>query len=154
MAGTSFSQIFDSFTMLASDYKLTILFNQSPTDFATYLSGWLLPAIQEFGVCDQDLSYDTSTQTFTSTLTDKNIIVLARLMEKYWLQKTVDDLLQINLHVLDKDFRMASESANLQAKKSRLNDLKEELSQMLVKYSIDYSTNWKSWFVGTFYPTP
>ncbi len=154
MTGTNFGQVFDEFQMLTADYRLTMLFNQSQTDFATYLSGWLIFAIRDFTpICSQDLSYDISSQTFTSTLTDQNITILAQLMEKWWMEKNINDIEQMNLHVLDKDFRVFSESQNLTAKKERLSQLKEELSQLLVDYRIQ-TNPWTNWYNGQFWPIP
>ena len=83
MAATTFAEIFDIFATLQTDYRLTNLYNASVTDYQTALQGWLIPAIGDFDNCDQSLAY--SSTTFTETLTDKNIVMLAKIMKKYWL---------------------------------------------------------------------
>ena len=148
MAATTFAEIFDIFATLQTDYRLTNLYNASVTDYQTALQGWLIPAINDFDNCDQSLAY--SSTTFTETLTDKNIVMLAKIMKKYWLEKEVDDILQMNLHVTDHDFKIYSEAQNMQAKRLRLMTYKEELSQAMVDYSLKINP-WREWWLGTFY---
>jgi hypothetical protein len=115
---TPFSTIYDQFMMFVTDYRLNELYNASVSDFETYLSGFLIPAITDFGICNQSLAYSSS--TFAETLTQENIKVLALLMKKYWLTKEIDDITQMNLHVTDRDFRVYSESQNMREKQNRL----------------------------------
>jgi hypothetical protein len=145
---TSFSTIYDQFMMFVTDYKLINLYNSSVTNFETYLQGFLVPAITDFKNCDQSLSYATS--SFTETLTEKNIKILALLMKRYWLTKEIDDIKQMNLHVTDKDFKIFAESNNMLAKQKRLVLEQEELSQILVDYGLDV-VDWSAWFNGVFY---
>jgi hypothetical protein len=75
MAKTTFSEIYDNFSLLQRDYRLTNLYNTSITDYEAYLSGWLIDAIQEFSLyCDQSLAYTgTMSLSFDVELTQKNI---------------------------------------------------------------------------------
>lgn len=146
---TNFSEIFDQFTMLVEDYQLVALYESSEVDFETYLQGWLIPAIVEFSACDQSLAYTLSTQLFTETLTTKNIVALARIMKKYWLQKKIDDITQMNMRIQDHDFKNYSEAQNMKEKRERYMAEKEEISQMLMDYSIE-STDWAAWLTGDF----
>jgi hypothetical protein len=149
-SGTPFSTVFDSFSMLVNDYRLTALYQTSVTDFQTYLQGWLEHAVLDFDVCDQSLAFDTTVGYFAVTLTDKNILLLARFMVKYWLEKEVNDVTQMSIHIQDRDFKTFSEAQNLQAKTSYLMTVKEELSQTLVDYGLK-TNDWTSWLAGTFY---
>ena len=150
--GTSFSCIFDDFTLLINDYKLINLYQSSEVDFEEYLTGWLLYAIQDFGICDQSLTYTNteSTKAFTETLTDKNKLLLARIMVKYWLNKEVQDVTQMSLHIQDHDYKFYSEAQNLTAKSNHLNMVKEDISQALVEYNLK-SNDWADWYAGVFY---
>lgn len=148
MAGTTFAEIYDQLMMIVTDYRLTALYNSSVTDFETYLSGFLIPAITDFKNCNQSLAY--STATFTATLSVENIKILALLTKKYWLTKEIDDITQMNLHVNDRDFKTYAESTNMQAKQARLIQEKESLSQTLVDYGLD-NVAWADWFNGAFY---
>jgi len=149
MAGTTFTEVFDFFMTTISDYKLITLFNASQTDFNTYLSGWLIQAIPEFVNCDQSLAY--TNMEFTQTLSQKNINILSLLLKKLWLEKEIDNILQMNNLVQDKDFKTFSQGQNMLAKQSRYNMLKEEVSQKLTEYGLNYGVSWADWFAGNFY---
>ena len=148
---TPFSDVYDFFLSEVKDYRLNALYIQSPThvEFENYVENWLLSSIVEFRKCDQSLVY--SGKYFTTTLTEKNIIMLSQLMKKYWLQKEVDDIRQMNLHVQDKDFKTFSENANMKAKQDRLIQQTEKNSQDLVEYELNYNVPWANWFSGNFY---
>ena len=147
--GTPFSTVYDFFMMLVTDYKLNNLYTASVIDFETFLSAWLLLAIADFINCNQSLAF-TST-TFDEDLTQDNIKLLAQLMKKYWLEKEIDNITQMNLHVTDKDFKVYAEANNMTAKQKRLILDKEELSQLLVDYSINSPSLWTNFLAGDFY---
>jgi len=143
--GTPFSDIYDLFLMTITDYRLTSLFEESIVDFETFLEAWLRFSISDFTICDQSLVYTESTKLFTATLTDKNQIVLAKLMMMYWLKKEVADVTQFRLHVTDRDFKVPSEAQNLKEKQAYLITIKEECSQMLNDYGYK-AADWTSWY--------
>ena len=147
---TSIREIFDLFMLRVSDYRLNHLFDTSEEDFDTYLQGFLEFAISDFDICDQDLNYDETTKTFSDTLTRENKTVLATLMMKYWLEKLVNDITQLNLHITDRDFKVASEAMNLREKTIRLNNVKETCSQMLVDYAYKHN-DWTGWLEQDFF---
>lgn len=150
---TPFTTIFDQFSMFAKDYRLVALYNTSPSDYATYLSGWLIPAITDFKTCNQSLAYSSS--SFTATLTEENVKILALIMKKYWLKKEINDITQMNLHIQDRDFRTHSENANLKEKKDLYAQELEEVSQMLVDYGLSDNTLWTTWInTGVFWTAP
>jgi hypothetical protein len=149
-SGTPFISVFDSFSMLTNDYRLTALYQTSAVNFTTYLTGWLEHAVLDFDVCDQSLAFDSTAGYFSVTLTSNNILILARLMVKYWLEKETNDITQMSLKLQDKDFHTYSENANLQAKSAYLATVKEELSQLLVNYGLK-ENDWASWYSGTFF---
>jgi hypothetical protein len=151
LPGTEFAQVLDSFMQRVQDYKLVILYNTSVTDFQTYCESFLLDAVEEFSpICDQSLA--NSSSTFTETLTQKNIRILSMLMTRYWLQKEVNDVRQMSLHLQDKDFRTFSEANHLREKQAKYNSLREELSQELVNYKLNDSGLWSDWITdGIFY---
>lgn len=149
MPGTTFSEVYDNFMETVKDYRLDTLFTTSPTNFETYLSGFLIPSIEEFDICDQSLAY--STATFTETLSQRNISILAKLMKKRWLEKEVADIKQINLGIFDKEYKRYAESNNMLAKQKMLILEREEISQILVNYSLKNAVDWASWYTGTFY---
>ena len=146
---TSIREIFDLFMLTVTDYRLNHLFDSSEEDFENYLSGFLEFSIAEFTMCNQDLNYDTITKTFSDTLTRENKVILATLMTKYWLVKLVNDITQLNLHVTDRDFKVASEAMNLREKAIYLNHVKETCSQMLSDYGYKHN-DWDSWLEQDF----
>jgi hypothetical protein len=147
---TNSSDINDLFMSRISDYRLDSIFTSSGSfTLNQYLEPWLIDAISDFeDFCDQSLAYTVSSSTiegyFTETLNMKNKSLLSKLMIKYWLQKNVNNILQMNLHVTDKDFKTFSTSQNLKAKQDYLNSVKEELSQELMDYSY-HRNNWNDW---------
>jgi hypothetical protein len=146
---TTLSEVYDLFMLTVTDYRLNHLFDASQYEFENYLQAWLEFAITEFHICNQDLNFDNDTKTFPDTLTRENKVILATLMMKYWLQKNVNDITQMNLHVTDRDFRVASEAMNLREKAIYLNHVKETCSQMLSDYGYKHN-DWDSWLEQDF----
>ena len=147
--GTLSSEIFDFFLTSVNDYKLTAIYQTSGSlALDIYMEPWLLNSIIEFDVCDQSLSYTVSSGSsegyFDVTLTNKNIFMLVQVMTKYWLQKNINDILQISNILQDRDFRMFSASNNLKAKQDYYNTKCEEIDRRLTSYG--YADNdWASW---------
>ena len=137
-------EIYDLFLQQVSDYRLEVLFETSEEDFENFLEAWLIFSYSEFSNLDIDFDFDTDTGVFSRKLNLQEKSILATLMMRYWLQKLVNDVTQINLHIADRDFRVASEAMNLREKTVYLNTVKEQCSQMLSDYS--YRKNdWESW---------
>jgi hypothetical protein len=149
MANTALREIYDYFLMTITDYRLIDLFETSEPDFENYLQSWLAYAVTEFTICDQDIDFDEVTEEFPVVLTRENKIILATLMMKYWLQKNVNDITQMNLHVTDRDFKTASEALNLREKAAYLNIVKEQCSQLLNDYGYK-KVDWAEWFAQDF----
>lgn len=146
--GTELSSIYDLFLLTVTDYRLEALYEASVEDFENYLEAWLRFAIQDFdNYCTQSLAF--TNDNFDVVLTEENMIMLAMMMTKYWMQKNVNDITQMNLHVTDRDFKMASEANNLREKKDHLNGMTERISQALIDYSFKH-TDWDSWFNQSF----
>ena len=144
--GTSASEVIDLFSVLQSDYRLVNIYETSGSvAFTTYQEPWLLLSINEFSpICDQVLSYSTDTQEFTVTLTMENKLILAQLMVKYWLNKLIQDILQMNNNITDHDFKMFSQAQNLTAKKEYYSAKVEELNVLLTRYGYAHN-DWTSW---------
>jgi hypothetical protein len=151
MAGTPYEDVFDQFLMEVKDYRLTDLYESSQEDFSTYLLGWLIPAIDDFSsVCDQSLVRDDDVMEFDETLAETNIVMLAHQMVKYWAKKNLQDIMQMNIFLQDRDFKTHAAANNLNAKESHLNQIIEETSQKLVDYGFQ-RVDWAEWANGTFY---
>ena len=147
---TALSEVFDLFMQTVTDYRLIALFNSSEADFEDYLEAWLIMSISEFSdICDQDLSYDSTDKEFTVVLSTQNKTVLATLMMKYWLQKNINDVTQMNLHVQDRDFKVPSEAVNLREKRTAFLHVQEQCSQLLQDYAYK-RVDWNDWFAQDF----
>jgi len=155
--GTALSSIVDLFLSNVDDYKLEFIFTTSGSAiFDVYVEPWLMQSINEFSIADQDLTYTPATTStdgyFDQNLTIKNQLVLANIMTKYWLNKTVNNVRQMENYLQDRDFKMNSAAQNLTAKQNLYNMKREEVSQMLVDYSYN-ALNWGKWrnqdFIGS-----
>ena len=152
MSGTNFSEIFDLFMLQIKDWRLQKLYEDSVLDFETYLSGFLVLSIPQFElVCNQDLTYDEEAKVFNIVLEQTNRVILSKLMVEKWLEKEVQDVNQMNLHLQDKDFKVYSESQNLKEKSLHLDKVKEYNSQSITNYSYAKSSDWANWFNQSFY---
>ena len=144
--GTPLSDVYDLFIQTITDYRLIALYQSSPTNFETFLEAWLIFSINEFdNICDQSLEFSSTTKMFTEELSSKNKVMLAKLMTKFWMEKLVRDVTQMNLHITDRDFKTASEAQNLEKKTNHLIMLKEECAQMLLDYAYS-GHDWTSWY--------
>lgn len=149
---TPYSDVFDQFYMFLKDYRLKILMDSSIENFENYLIGWLKPAIVEFtrNHCVQDLSQrDDTARTFNIDLTDETLVILARLMVRYWFEKEVHDVEQFRLVVQDRDFKRVSENMALQSKQATLDKIKEDIYQDLTVYGYNH-LDWSKWYAGNF----
>jgi hypothetical protein len=143
---TTIDEIADLFLSNIQDYKIVTIFTSSGSDAVnTYVEPWLLFSIDDFNVCDQDLTYDKTTKTFSVTLTQKNQNMLARIMEKYWLKKEIQNVLQMNLFIQDKDFKTHSAAQNLEKKTELLIVQEEKISQALFDYAMNHIIDWDNW---------
>lgn len=146
---TAYSDVFDSFLVRIKDWRLDTLYQSSPTDFETYLTGFLQSAVSMFYNCNQDLTRDDTAKTFTENLNELNKVILAELMVEVWLEKEVQDVRQMNLKITDKDFKTFSEAQNLTAKNNRWSEVRERNSQRLVDYGLQ-NIDWDAWRNGSF----
>ena len=150
--GSKFSEIFDLFMVQVKDWRLQSLYESSTLDFEVYLSGFLVLAIPQLQEgCNQRLAHDDESKEFTEVLTLDNKTILSKLMVEKWLEKEVQDVNQMNLHLQDRDFKVYSESQNLKEKSLHLDKTKEYNSQTMTVYSYSKSTDWANWLSGTFY---
>ena len=142
---TLFTDIYDLFLAEVTDYKLDALYATSVTDFETYLQGFLKRAIPKFTNCAQDLTdVNFTTGTFNITLTLMEQTILSSLMAIEWLNKEIQNVSQINIHLNDRDFKHHSAAQNLKEKKALKNELREIVSQDMVDYGI-LNIPWSDW---------
>ena len=153
---TVLSDIADLFLTRIDDYRITTIYNTSgSTAVNTYLEPYLISAIVDFDICTPTLVYTETSGSvegfFDIDLTRENKVILSQIMELYWMEHTINEREQLSNFVSDKDFKAYSPAANLSAKREYRNALREEISNILVKYSYGHN-NWDSWRNQDFIP--
>lgn len=134
---TTFDEIEDRALIEIRDYRIDALYNSNPTDFQTYMDGFLIRAIPRFTACTQDIdSYNSTTREFAVTLSNIEQEILATYTAIVWFTNTIQDITQMNQKFNNKEMKMYSESQNLKEKKSYLNDCEEKVEWLVEKYSI------------------
>jgi hypothetical protein len=151
---TGLSEIADLFLSRISDWKLDAVFTTSGSlAFGSYVEPWLFDSIVDFDVCTQDLTYTASTEdvegVFTETLTLENKVILSQLMVLGWLSNNIQNVLQMQNFITDRDFKTFSAAQNLSARKDLYNTKREEVSQKLVDYGMRHNA-WSEWKLGNF----
>lgn len=148
---TPYTDVYDLFMQQIKDYVLDELYASSEINFNTFLQGFLVLAINEFdSMCDQDLSdRNDTTGAFNFDLLERNQVILSRAMVKFWLEKEVQDVLQMKWNLQDRDFKHYSEAQNLKEKNDFLTNVTERVAQMYVDYQFE-DVNWTNWGNGEF----
>jgi hypothetical protein len=154
--GTSTSEVTDMFLTRINDYRLTTIYQTSGSGTLNqYLEPFLIDSNIMFSdFCDQDLTYTICSGSvegyYTETLTTEHISILSQIMVKFWLAKTISDILQMQNHVTDRDFKTFSSSQNLKSKQDYYVVKLEEIDQLLTNYSLK-KNNWVNWRSQIFY---
>jgi len=144
---TSFTEIYDLFLMNIKDYKLDNLYATSTPNFETYLKGFLIRAIPSFRNCASGLDYSGDSFTTTKTLTEK--LILSNIMVQEWFLKEVHNVTQFNILLSDTDFKRYAEANNLKSKADYSNMIREKISQLQTDYGLE-NVNWEAWSNGNF----
>ncbi len=143
--GTPFKDVIDRSMTMIQDWRIDDLYASSSTNFYSYMSGFLFNAIDDFdGVLD-DLTYtsstDVTTQTvtysFDNTLTSKEIRILAIGTVLSWMENNLNDIRQMNLHLNIKDFKSFSEANNLKMKQEQYDRLREDFKREITEYQLN-----------------
>lgn len=128
---TKYSDIFELVLALISSYKIDDLYIKDGEDgittfFIPYLkiaSGELENRGSEIDLSDRD----DSLREFNSKLTDGKQLIVAKYVMIGYLSKETYDIMQMQLHLQDGDFKTYAEKNNLDGKLSALYMLKEEV---------------------------
>jgi len=107
---TSFDLIFPKFMHEINDFDLTSLTEvQMKVENKLTLS----KAVTLFKKCKQVLTRDDTTETFTNTLTEEEMWILADYMRKVWLDEKINNGELLKLRLTDKDFKTFSPADQL-----------------------------------------
>jgi hypothetical protein len=148
---TPYNSVIDLALVTIRDFKIDKLYALSPTDFDTYMEGFLIKAIPNFTSCTKDL-YDTSEilREFNETLTNLEIKILAEYLIIEWLESEITDVKQITGMLQNKKEANRYSEANLLDKKILLKSThKEDIDRLMVNYDFK-STDWEGWASGNY----
>jgi hypothetical protein len=135
--GTPFETVYDRALAVIKDYKLDSL---AQTDYASFLLYWqsiLEISVPDFTGCFNSLEYDDTLKEFNATLTNKEINILAKIMVAGWFSGQVQDVVQFQLHLQQKEFKHYAEGQNLKEKSEYLDRLREKYNQDIQDYQIE-----------------
>jgi len=108
---TPYSEVFELFLATVQDYTLQALYSSSVANFEIELVPFLNKSIAKFFEANQDLTNkNDTTRTFNITLTLTEMAILANLMSIEWLTHQINNLLELQNLVGDKDFNRKSEA--------------------------------------------
>jgi len=107
---TSFDLIFPKFMHEINDFDLTSL-TEEQMKVENKLT--LSKAVTLFKKCKQVLTRDDTTETFTNTLTEEEMWILADYMRKVWLDEKINNGELLKLRLTDKDFKTFSPADQL-----------------------------------------
>lgn len=108
---TTYDSIFQKFMHEIDDFDLTSL-TESQMKVENKLT--LSKAVVEFKRCKQLLTRSDTTETFTNTLTEEEMWILADYMRKVWLDEKINNGELLKLRLTDKDFKTFSPSNQLE----------------------------------------
>jgi len=108
--GTSYDLVFPKFMHEINDFDLTSL-TEVQMKIENKLT--LSKAVTLFKKCKQVLTRDDTTETFTNTLTEEEMWILADYMRKVWLDEKINNGELLKLRLTDKDFKTFSPADQL-----------------------------------------
>ena len=127
---TKYSDIFELVLVLMSSYKIDdIYIKEGETGLTTFFIPYLKIASGELeNNAGIDLSdRDDITHTFNTDLTDGRQLIIAKYVMIGYLSRETYDIMQMQLHLQDGDFKTYAEKNNLDGKLNALYMLKEEV---------------------------
>lgn len=121
--GTPFSKVIDRALITIEDYKLNGLQNINSAAFEAVLTGYIEKAIPYFSQCLQPLTYDSAAQAFDSDLTEQEVNILADYVVITWYEANLQDVLEFQETLQNKEFKKYSTGQNLVPRQNYLADL-------------------------------
>lgn len=130
MGNTPYSDIYELVLALLSSYKIDDIFiRESENGINTFFKPYLKIASGELeNKAGIDLSdRDDDLQEFHTQLSDGKQLVIAKYIMIGYLSKETHDIMQMQLHLQDGDFKTYAEKNNLDGKLNALYMLKEDV---------------------------
>lgn len=141
---TLYSQIDN---MFLSDIKDSTFLDFFEEERLIILNDLRIKAITRFKACQKDLTDRTEATDatellpategqFNETLTEEEMLILATIMRKYWLNDKLYNLELIQQRMTPKDWKMTSQAEHLNRLTVLKKDLEAEISRMIVDYTV------------------
>lgn len=128
--GSKFSNVIDMFCIKIQDYKLDNLYNKDKNLFKTFMEGLVIQAIPYFDTNLVDLSYEKDEVTdeyyFIKNLNDKEISILAMIMNYLWVEREINDLRAMSEKLSTRDFKITNTPQIMKQKVEYANIIKEQ----------------------------
>lgn len=129
--GTPFSDIIDRALITIRDYKLDALNDMEGGQeaFEEILLSYVIKAIPSFKQCLKSLEYDLTTKAFYEILDEYEINILADYVVIVWYEANLQDVLEFQEVLQDKEFKRYSTGQNLTPRQNYLSELKSRVKQ-------------------------
>ena len=128
--GSKFSDVIDMFCIKIQDYKLDNLYDKDKKLFKTFMEGLVIQAIPYFDTNLVDLSYEKDEVTdeyyFIKNLNDKEISILAMIMNYLWVEREINDLRAMSEKLSTRDFKITNTPQIMKQKVEYANIIKEQ----------------------------
>lgn len=147
---TPFSEVIDLAMITIQDYKLDKLFQISESDWATFLSGFVVRAVPKFTNSKTPLNYDLTAQTFNNTLSLQEINILVYWFIEIWLERCQQELSQIKATMTPSDAKRTNVPQLIKERQVLIDECREKNSQTETVYGIN-NVNWINWGNGNFW---
>lgn len=140
---TPFINIYERFSTKIQDYMLDELFRESIDTYEDYIFSFLKSSIAKFTHCRKNLSdRNEDSKCFNIILSELEEEILAEMMKVEWMDKEVNNVLEMRLALNNSDFKRYAESNNLKAKMDLRDNIQERVNNLIVQYSYS-SYEWK-----------
>lgn len=146
---TAFSTIEDLALVTIQDYKLDKLYRDNPTDWETFIAGYVVRGSLLFGNSRIDLSYDLNTLSFNADLTNDEIVILVNLFVQMWLERVQFNLSRLGATMTPSDAKRTSIYSMIKEQQELIDRTREKNSQLMTEYGRN-SVDWGNWGNGIF----
>ena len=147
---TPFSTIEDLALVTIQDYKLDRMYRASPTNWETFVAGYVVRASLHFDNSNIDLSYDLINKQFINTLGNSEIQILVYLFIQMWIERVAQNLTQIVSTMTPSDAKRTNVPAMVKEQQYKLDTLREKTAQMITEYSYA-NADFQGWANGNFF---
>lgn len=132
---TQYSDVIELVLSLMKSYKIDNIYVSNGTSGESALETFFIPYIKiasgELQICGASIdlsSRDDINKDFGVELTDGEQLIVAKFVLIGYLSSETFNILQMQLHLQDGDFKTYAEQKNLEGKLNALNCLKEEVN--------------------------